>query len=265
MFRTYESSCEDDWPSCDKAKNIVCERGGHCDPLSGCVMMDLDEKFRQLVLDGHNFYRNEVAVGNETRYGNGEAANMMALSYDIELEFTAICYVNQCGKGSDSCRRTKNHTAGQNIYFDYEKDDDKYFSVTNWYNHISKTNEDIINAFATGWHEPFTQIVWAETTRVGCARSKKGNLYYFICNYGNSGNIPGSPVYVKGTKCSKCPPGISCNVEYKGLCGEIDKADVAKLSIVFSKASKVCHLVRFHSIMLIVSFASLNTFGVLLL
>ncbi|KAG5886669.1 hypothetical protein JTB14_009487 [Gonioctena quinquepunctata] len=260
MFRTYKSSCEDDWPSCDRGENIVCERGGHCDAVSGCIMMDSDQKFRQRVVDDHNFYRNQIAIGNDTRYGNGEAANMMALSYDTELEFTALCFVNQCGRGSDTCRRTKSYTAGQNIYFDYQRKNDEYFSVKYWYDHISTTNETIIEAYASDWHDPFTQLVWAETTRVGCARSKKENLYHMICNYGNTGNIPDAPVYVKGTKCSKCPSGISCNVQYEGLCGDIGGVDGKKPSVVYGKA---CPLVCFHSIILMVSSVSINTFGVL--
>lgn len=39
----------------------------------------MDDKVRTWILDIHNELRNNVAIGNDTRGGNGKAANMMAL------------------------------------------------------------------------------------------------------------------------------------------------------------------------------------------
>lgn len=72
----------------------------------------------------------------------------------------------------------------------------------------------------------YTQLIWAETYKIGCARvafqrSDGANLTYrehFICNYGPSGNIPGQPVYKIGEPCSECPTGTGCSIEYPGLC-----------------------------------------------
>ncbi|KAG5880645.1 hypothetical protein JTB14_015621 [Gonioctena quinquepunctata] len=66
----------------------------------------------------------------------------------------------------------------------------------------------IIKAYSDGIHSVYTQLVWAETTRIGCAWSIGNELYYLTCNYGNAGNIVGSPVYIMGTQCSKCPTGF---------------------------------------------------------
>ncbi|KAG5886664.1 hypothetical protein JTB14_009482 [Gonioctena quinquepunctata] len=257
MFKIYECSCEDDWPSCDKIKNIVCEREKQCGNSSTCTLLKPDEKFRRWVLDEHNYYRNTIAVGNITKYG-GPAANMMALSYDLELEYTAICSVTQCIYVHDKCRRTKEYTAGQNIGVDYH--DKMQTTVNNWFHsYVSSLNESIFKAYSNGVHYVFTQLIWAETTRIGCARSKGADAYYYtFCNYGNAGNILGSPVYIAGTRCSKCPTGVSCNAKYAGLCGEIDESDLTKAPLDFNiyntDTQASSHLVFSHQIMLMVPY-----------
>lgn len=65
----------------------------------------------------------------------------------------------------------------------------------------------------------FTQLVWAETSLVGCGRTKSDKEVYIICNYGEGGNVAGSPVYKFGTACSECENGVDCNKDYPGLCG----------------------------------------------
>ncbi|KAJ8936293.1 hypothetical protein NQ318_001486 [Aromia moschata] len=75
----------------------------------------------------------------------------------------------------------------------------------------------------------YTQLVWAESTEVGCAvsyysTSSENRTWYhvlFVCNYGPAGNYVGQPMYKVGKPCSKCPKGLKQNKEYKGLCGTI--------------------------------------------
>ncbi|KAG5886665.1 hypothetical protein JTB14_009483 [Gonioctena quinquepunctata] len=255
MFKIHESSCEDDWPSCDGTKNIVCEREGQCGDSSDCTLFKPDEKFRRLVLDEHNNYRNFIAVGNNTSYG-GPAANMMALSYDLELEYAAICTATKCKYEYDKCRRTKKYTAGQSMQV---SSSDRIQSAFNYWfqSDMSTLNRSIIKAYSGSVDNIFTQIMWAETTRIGCARSRREHkLYYLVCNYGNAGNIVGSPIFIGGTQCSKCPTGVSCNAKYAGLCGEIDESDLTKAPLDFSyydtNTQASSHRVCFHQILLMV-------------
>ncbi|KAG5886666.1 hypothetical protein JTB14_009484 [Gonioctena quinquepunctata] len=254
MFKIYDSSCEDDWPSCDETKNIVCEREGQCGDSSNCTLLKPDEKFRRLVLDEHNNYRNFIAVGNNTSHG-GPAANMMALSYDLELEYAAICSVTRCKFEYDKCRRTKEYTAGQNI--DVVSADRLQASVTYWFSHMVTHDKSFIKAYSDGVDNEWTRVVWAETTRIGCARARfaeasvPDEYYYLVCNYGNAGNIVGSPIFIGGTQCSKCPTGVSCNAKYKGLCGEIDESDLTKAPLDYYKNTQASS--SLHQIMLMVS------------
>ncbi|KAG5886662.1 hypothetical protein JTB14_009480 [Gonioctena quinquepunctata] len=242
FFELNESSCEEDWPNCDSVQNIVCET--NCQTKSALYILTSDEKFRRWILDEHNKLRSNVAQGNETSGGNGEAANMMALSYEVELEYLAGC-VARSNNELNECRRTKKYFTGLNDATatmnippgDVDLPSILQNAFNTWSKQAPKAKKDVIGAFyPSDDYAYYTQLVWAETTSVGCARtliryfSKDVNYYNIrlVCNYGSSGNIIGQPVYVKGTQCSKCPAGIPCNKKYKGLCGEIDEADLTK-------------------------------------
>lgn len=47
--------------------------------------------------------------------------------------------------------------------------------------------------------DDYTQMVWADTTTIGCGaiKYKDGiyNVMYLVCNYGKAGNVVGQPVY----------------------------------------------------------------------
>jgi len=67
----------------------------------------------------------------------------------------------------------------------------------------------------------YAQIVWAETTHIGCAAIQintpdrvKVNM---LCNYGPCGNQGFQPVYIEGEAGTKCPEGSAANSE-TGLC-----------------------------------------------
>lgn len=64
-------------------------------------------------------------------------------------------------------------------------------------------------------------MVWAETFKIGCGYTsyRKRNFVkkFLVCNYGDAGNLLGSPVYQPGRPCSRCPANI-CSRKYQGLC-----------------------------------------------
>ncbi|KAJ8951165.1 hypothetical protein NQ318_021609 [Aromia moschata] len=56
---------------------------------------------------------------NDTRGGNSAAANMNAVSYDLDLEYVSQCHINMCEFEHDKCRLTpkfKDTSVGQNLY-----------------------------------------------------------------------------------------------------------------------------------------------------
>ena len=68
----------------------------------------------------------------------------------------------------------------------------------------------------------YTQIVWGETTKIGCGATTYRKDSFFrkalVCNYGKAGNFIRTPMYKVGNPCSKCPSGSVCSTRYQGLC-----------------------------------------------
>jgi len=75
----------------------------------------------------------------------------------------------------------------------------------------------------------YTQLVWANTDRLGCGfksfrQGGKDEVHkLYVCNYGDSGNIVGTaaapiPIYTIGFGCDNCPAGFSCSATYPSLC-----------------------------------------------
>ncbi|KAJ8929470.1 hypothetical protein NQ314_017850, partial [Rhamnusium bicolor] len=91
------------------------------------------------------------------------------------------------------------------------------------YEEIIDSTADVIDTFGadTGGKVVghFTQLVWANTSHIGCALSKDTGYTYLACNYGDGGNIIELPVYKRGTPCSECESGTKCHPIYSGLCG----------------------------------------------
>ncbi|KAF2887856.1 hypothetical protein ILUMI_18317 [Ignelater luminosus] len=228
---------------------------------------------KEWILHLHNTHRNRIALGEDSTGGNGKASNMHTLSYNRELEFVAQCWSDACrggGKIHDSCRITKKFDrVGQNTYTS-EPGDNKDFrgrhfltaAVKSWYSGINLSDANIINSYkdAANSVRYFTQLMWAETTHVGCGRtaySPKYQFYavYIYCNYGIGGNIVSAPVYKRGAPCSECT-NSTCNGNYAGLCGRMEDlsedtwinpfgSSAPKLKMAFSKIVIVTILLVF--------------------
>lgn len=66
----------------------------------------------------------------------------------------------------------------------------------------------------------FSQVIWADTTQIGCAMSTffDGSWYSYLvaCNYYTAGNYQGQQVYPFGATASACPNGVDAT--FTGLC-----------------------------------------------
>ncbi|KYB26916.1 venom allergen 5 isoform X2 [Tribolium castaneum] len=234
---------------CGEVKHSACE----CSSRDGRKEVGLLEvvQFRKLVVGVHNKYRNLVASGKETRGGVGAAADMMALSYSLELEFMVRCWGRSRFHGYyDSCRTMLNgREAGQNIAGDAWQDFTLELveeQIRKWYEQVKDMKPDIIDSYrplkAEGIQiNHFTAMVWGQADVIGCARiytedTVKASFINptfhqsLICDYGitilrndtkiKGVNIKGRPVYTKGKPCSMCPAEYKCNLNWTSLCGE---------------------------------------------
>lgn len=70
----------------------------------------------------------------------------------------------------------------------------------------------------------YTQLVWADTHKVGCgfadykSSSFNGWMRLAVCNYGPTGNVFDQTTYMAGSPASKCPKGTRKDRTYRGLC-----------------------------------------------
>jgi len=160
----------------------------------------------QVLLDSHNFYR-----------GAEDAANMIKLVWDPALAASAQ-------KASEAC--SYGHTQfGENIYATRRGVFDTTLPVELWAAEKDYYDYDTKKCQAGKMCGHYTQVVWAETSAIGCGISKCDFIsnfnnpgYLVFCHYGPSGNWWGEDPFAKGSKCSACPSNApNCDAEYN-LC-----------------------------------------------
>ncbi|VEN58635.1 unnamed protein product [Callosobruchus maculatus] len=236
-LRSTSGSCSTRWPSCSSDENIVCTTD-YGKPVVNCDIIYNDPEVRKAIVDSHNYYRNKVAIGNETRGAFRCISDMLAMSYDPDLEFTAQCQASRCIYDHNApCYITTNFSeVGQNlngrVFLGEDRDSfhtaaETTKMIAEWYEYeIAESNEKVFEDFSrmkTMLIGYLYQMLWAETYRIGCGRSCLEEKYHMmICNYGPKGLRVAKPLGRIGRPCTKCPEEMSCNKEYEGLCGEID-------------------------------------------
>ncbi|KAL3270760.1 hypothetical protein HHI36_021285 [Cryptolaemus montrouzieri] len=225
---------------CNKEIHTVCYRKHKCGLVKGCESIKQNLAFREHMLHAHNDVRNQIASGEEKgSYGNTGATNMLALSYDLELEYIASCWAHMCKTlEHDKCRSTKRWSAGQNIFWGYNANETEA-AVKGWFGEIkdftdAKWLEKLSRPGDPGGYPNdqkqrghFTQVVWAATQYIGCARVRYGKdnkETQLICNYGPAGNVLGASIYKMAADeseiASEC--GGDKNDVYTSLCGSIE-------------------------------------------
>lgn len=64
----------------------------------------------------------------------------------------------------------------------------------------------------------FTPLIWAETSRIGCAVGRFSGGYRLSCNYYPFHGLNFS-AFITGAQCYNCPPNAPlCSGEFKNLC-----------------------------------------------
>jgi len=189
-----------------------------------------DEK--KIIVDKHNALRRKIARGQDEVSHMPNAANMMELEWDDELAYIAQGWANQCYWEHDKCRITKDGcfaSVGQNLAVDGHsspngKATNWDWAIQEWYDEVKDYNKENAEKYTSPGKNGamvghFTQVIWADTHKVGCGYVKfygsqpLGKAYYnnyYVCNYGRAGNTPNKPIYIVGKACSECPKNSKC-------------------------------------------------------
>ncbi|XP_062398182.1 R3H domain containing-like [Sardina pilchardus] len=162
------------------------------------------------LLDYHNRVRSQVSP---------PAANMEIMVWDDRLARSAESWASRCIWDHGPSHVMK-HT-GQNLSINSGRYRSVIDLVRSWH------DERHAFSYPTGCNgavcSHYTQMVWANTNRMGCAIHKCYNMYVFgstwkkadflVCNYSIKGNWVGEAPYKRGKPCSACPSsyGGSCS------------------------------------------------------
>ncbi|KAF6199817.1 hypothetical protein GE061_006115 [Apolygus lucorum] len=208
--------CEVDWCAllCDHVtEHTMCSYKPHRNIRRCTNIEDIQTpNGRKDILHLHNKYRNEIAGG--LKKGWPEAANMREMSWDAVSESVALRWAQQCKEGHDSCRRTTEFPyVGQN--YAVEGNTAGYPSHTGGFNgwideiRMIGSPKSMIKRFRGGKWGHFTQVVWADSFKLGCSEThtELHDDYVYkttvlICNYGPGGNIWNSKMYEVGKPCN---------------------------------------------------------------
>ncbi|KAF7637648.1 SCP domain-containing protein [Meloidogyne graminicola] len=145
-----------------------------------------------------------------------EAKKMKQMSYSIELEQNAQKWVNKC-----TCEHSG--ISGESFYCFPQRLNESYAimqAIIGWnaeleargaIGPISKYGETCI-PFEGNYERGighWMQIVWSETTQVGCAVAQCYTRTNVFCQYKPAGNIQRGCIYWEGEPCSECE--YNCN------------------------------------------------------
>uniref|UniRef100_T1HAR7 SCP domain-containing protein n=1 Tax=Rhodnius prolixus TaxID=13249 RepID=T1HAR7_RHOPR len=197
-------------------------------------LKNIDEKDKQLLLKEHNQYREKVAAGQEPPQPKAE--NMILLTWDSDAALQAKAWASGCDYGHNKPEiKNSKKPMGQNIYMKsstgsgtVDSTFQKYIPemVKGWYDEVKLYKYG--DSFSTKTGHYTQQIVWKNTTKVGCGYSyfkEVDGWYsgYLVCNYSPAGNGGGAP-YKEGA--GTCP-GKSLEVasnKYPHLCKKKEKS-----------------------------------------
>uniref|UniRef100_A0A3Q2YLP1 Cysteine rich secretory protein LCCL domain containing 2 n=1 Tax=Hippocampus comes TaxID=109280 RepID=A0A3Q2YLP1_HIPCM len=182
---------------------------------------------REEILQLHNKLRGSVYPS---------AANMEYMVWDDELERSATHWAEVCQW--DHGPQDLLMSIGQNLAVHWGRYRSPAFHVQAWYDEVKdytypyphECNPWCPERCSGPMCTHYTQVVWATTSRVGCAvhvcprmnvwGETWENAVYLVCNYSPKGNWIGEAPYKNGRPCSQCPPsyggGCRNNLCYKG-------------------------------------------------
>uniref|UniRef100_A0AAY5ERV2 LCCL domain-containing protein n=1 Tax=Electrophorus electricus TaxID=8005 RepID=A0AAY5ERV2_ELEEL len=208
------------WPSSDL--HTVLEKHMQSDGTRAAHTgrTDITANDRQAILDLHNQLRAQV---------HPPASNMEYMVWDSELERMAEEWAETCMWEHGPASLLPH--IGQNLGVHWGRYRPPTSHVQAWYDEVRDYSFPYPQECRP--HCPFkctgaqvcthyTQLVWATSSRVGCAihvcydmkvgEQIWGKAVYLVCNYSPKGNWWGSAPYKPGASCSACPPS------YGGVC-----------------------------------------------
>uniref|UniRef100_A0A8C9DJS9 GLI pathosis related 1 n=2 Tax=Lemuridae TaxID=9445 RepID=A0A8C9DJS9_PROSS len=201
----------------------------------------------------HNKFRSEV---------NPTASDMLYMTWDPALAQIAKAWAKYCRFAHNVQLKSPhklhpNFTSlGENIWTGSLSIFSVSSAITSWYDEIRYYDFKTRKCNKVCGH--YTQVVWADSYKVGCAVQFCAKVSgfeslsrgaHFICNYGPAGNYPTWP-YKKGATCSACRNNDKC---LDNLCVNPQRDKVTRYYSVVYPGWTISSRNRYTSLFLIVS------------
>ncbi|RCN47289.1 SCP-like protein [Ancylostoma caninum] len=141
------------------------------------------------------------------------ATNMYEMRYDMALEAEAQAYANTCSTiGSDVTSRP---ASGENVYTSPSTTisffDAFVNAQQNWFSQIFKNGVNAKMKYTRFLEQKdmapiqFTQMVWANSYKIGCGVRRCNSGTFIVCRYRPRGNIYDEFIYYSGAAtCAAC-------------------------------------------------------------
>ena len=140
----------------------------------------------QRILATHNRYRSEVAIP--------------PLTWSSELANDAKVWADRLASpGNRTLQHDPNTNYGENLWMGTSG----AFTLTEMLDSWGREKQYFVNGFfpnvssTNQWSDVghYTQIVWSDTTQVGCSLSRNRNFDFLVCRYNPPGNFQGQRAY----------------------------------------------------------------------
>ncbi|TDH66433.1 hypothetical protein CCR75_007182 [Bremia lactucae] len=178
-------------------------------------------------IDRHNFFRSTGLPW--------AAGNMRRVGWSADLASSAASTAAQCSAST---------VPGMNMYQSTSTNSASLIdeAIQQWVVKKSQTTlKTITQPGATGvpvgagTYDSYSQVLWASTTSIGCAKAECPGGDLVVCKYAPAGNDGSSPWYIHAEMASKCPSGTKglqglCIVEGDAANNPIAPIPVAKLT-----------------------------------
>ncbi|VDI25977.1 Hypothetical predicted protein [Mytilus galloprovincialis] len=171
----------------------------------------------QVILDIHNRYRRIQ-----------QSSNMQELVWDNALSREALVWARGCRFEHRPATGSLLERPGENLAFmtnQYPIEEQIETVMKDMYDEINDYYYNDQNNCGSSCH--YTQIVWANTTKIGCGMyvcdllsNVYRNAWHFVCFYSPRANFclpPCYPFLRNGRPCSQCKTGQFCR---SGLCSD---------------------------------------------
>ncbi|XP_071117944.1 salivary antigen-5-like [Haliotis cracherodii] len=158
-------------------------------------------QLQKLILRMHNEARNLLNAGRVP--GQPRASGIPNLSWDEGLARKSEAWANGC-----QFKHTSTKEFGENLYMEMSQKSESDIVVNGfqgWWNEVDDFNYNGASCMNTASCH-YSQVIWAETTKVGCAMTKCNripqmpggkNVQYLVCFYDPKGNWYGEKPYTQ--------------------------------------------------------------------